>query len=127
MRTIIAGSRDITDYGWLCDAMDEAERLHGIKPSVVVSGAARGVDRMGERWAKERGIPVDPYVADWKTHGRAAGPIRNREMAENADALVALWDGHSGGTKDMIEVAKKKGLTFYVETREACEGGRRET
>ena len=59
-------------------------------------------------------LPLQIYRADWETHGRAAGPIRNRKMAENASALIALWDGASRGTKNMIETAQKKGLLVYV-------------
>jgi hypothetical protein len=54
------------------------------------------------------------FPADWKTHGKAAGPIRNRQMAKNAEALIALWDGNSRGTKNMIETATKLGLKVYV-------------
>jgi hypothetical protein len=60
------------------------------------------------------GYRCEVYKADFKTYGKAGGPIRNREMAEEADALIAFWDGQSRGTKDMIEVAKKKGLKVRV-------------
>ena len=110
MKTIIAGSRDITNYA----IVEEAVRASGISVSTVVSGKQRGVDTLGERWAKAHGVEVAPYPAEWKAHGRAAGPIRNRQMADNADALIAVWDGFSPGTKDMIDVAKRRGLTVYV-------------
>ena len=82
--------------------------------TIVVSGGAPGVDTLGEQYADEMNIPVHVYEADWDKHGRAAGPIRNRKMAENAEALIALWDGKSKGTKNMIETATKKGLMVYV-------------
>jgi hypothetical protein len=109
-RVIIAGGRDYHNYDALLEAVTES----GFTIDVVVSGGANGVDAMGERWAEENGVNLTIFRADWQTHGRAAGPIRNRKMAENADALIALWDGKSRGTKNMIETATKHGLMVYV-------------
>ncbi len=109
-RVIIAGGRDITNYDLVVDAVEES----GFQIDVVVSGGATGVDTLGEQYADESGIPLTVFRADWHTHGRAAGPIRNRKMAENADALIAIWDGKSRGTKNMIETATKLGLLVYV-------------
>lgn len=92
----------------------EAVEAAGWVPSVVVSGAARGADTAGEEWAEANGIPVESMPASWNEHGKAAGAIRNAEMARNADALIALWDGESPGTRDMIERAKAHGLRIYV-------------
>jgi predicted Rossmann fold nucleotide-binding protein DprA/Smf involved in DNA uptake len=80
----------------------------------VISGAASGVDGLGERWAKENGVPVSQYRADWKKYSRRAGPIRNQRMATVADALVAVWDGQSRGTANMIAIALRRGLKVYV-------------
>lgn len=80
----------------------------------VVSGCARGVDLLGEAWAKGAGIPVTRFPAIWEVHGKAAGAIRNQQMAEYAKALVAIWDGKSPGTKDMIRKAKARGLKVVV-------------
>ena len=78
------------------------------------SNGWRGVDSMGEEWAKSKSIPVRRFPADWDGLGKAAGFIRNAEMADYADALIAVWDGKSRGTANMIEVAKKKGLKVHV-------------
>lgn len=110
MRTIIAGSRSIDQYKHVL----EATAACGWKPSVVLCGGARGADAWGKLWATKRGIPVEDYPADWTAHGKAAGPIRNEQMAARADALIALWDGESQGTKHMIELAKKRGMAVYV-------------
>lgn len=110
MRVIIAGGRDITDFWLLQDAVEES----GFDIETVVSGGAKGVDAMGEIFAEEMNLKLNIYEADWERHGRAAGPIRNRKMAENADALIAIWDGKSRGTKNMIETATKLGLLVYV-------------
>lgn len=111
MRTIVAGSRCFTNLA----LMTKAIAASGFQVTTVVSGKAPGADLLGEQWAKARGIPVDPHPADWKQYGRSAGPIRNKEMAENAEALIALWDSESPGTKNMIETAKWMGLKVYVQ------------
>lgn len=110
MITIIAGGRDITDYDHLQDAL-EAYRNDITE---VVSGGAEGVDAMGERYAKGAGLPLKVFKADWAANGKAAGPIRNRQMAEYAQALLAIWDGKSRGTANMIEEARKRGLFVQV-------------
>lgn len=110
MRVIIAGSRNVHSYSKLLEAIDECQ----FPIATVVSGGAKGVDAMGERYAEEMNLKLNVFYADWSQHGRAAGHIRNRKMAESADALIALWDGQSCGTKNMIETAKKLGLLVYV-------------
>lgn len=110
-KTIIAGSRHITDYALVTLAVD----MVSFKVSEVVSGGARGVDALGERFARENGLPLKKFPADWKKHGRRyAGFIRNKDMADYADALIAIWDGKSKGTLDMIKQAKKAGLVVRV-------------
>ena len=110
MKTIIAGSRDITDYNLLLEAI----KYSRIPITTVVSGCAKGVDKLGEQYANDNNIPIEPCPADWKTFGNNAGPIRNKKMAENSEALIAVWDGVSGGTKNMIDTAEKLGLMVYV-------------
>lgn len=110
-RVIIAGTRDFNDYQLLrdkCDAILSAKRQDS--NIVIVSGTARGADRLGERYARERGYEIRQFPADWLNDEKKAGPIRNAKMADNADALIAFWDGQSRGTKNMIETAKRKGL-----------------
>lgn len=117
MRLIIAGPRDVTDPLILGAALASVPRDWGIRPglpSEVVSGGAPGVDTMGERFAAAFGIPVKRFRADWDRHGKAAGPIRNREMAEYADALLAIRKGDSPGTRDMIAQATKRGLKVHI-------------
>lgn len=109
MRVIIAGSREIKDYEEVKKAVDAS----GFHITEVVSGKARGVDRLGEDWADEHGIPVKPFPAKWG-RGMNAGNIRNGEMAEYAHALIAIWDGESSGTEDMIKKAHAKNLYVYV-------------
>jgi hypothetical protein len=110
MRVVIAGGREFNNYELLREICDE----HISPDSEIVSGGARGTDTLGERYAKERGFDTKLFPADWKTHGRKAGPIRNKEMADYGDMLIAFWDGKSSGTKNMIENSKKLGLIVHI-------------
>lgn len=110
MKVIIAGGRDITNP----DLVELAVRQSGFSITEVVSGRAPGVDTLGERWARMNKIPITPFPADWKKYGKPAGPIRNTQMANYAEALIAIWDGKSSGTKDMINQAQAKGLAVFI-------------
>ena len=112
MRTIIAGSRTILRMAELEKAIEKASDM--IQISEVVCGKAKGVDSLGMAWAMMNQVPINYFPADWKTFGKAAGYVRNKEMAEYADALIALWDGESKGTGHMIDIAGEKDLTIFV-------------
>jgi hypothetical protein len=109
MKTIIAGSRSITDYSEVWGAVNDVE----FQITEVVCGMAKGVDLLGKRWAEKNRVPVKEFPADWDAHGKAAGPIRNRQMAEYAEALILVWDGQSKGSANMLQEAKKRGLKIY--------------
>lgn len=112
-RVIIAGSRSFANYEMLKANMNRL--LQNISDEIsIVCGTARGADRLGEKYAKEMGFHVAYFPADWERYGKAAGYIRNKEMAQNADALVAFWDGESRGTKSMIDLAKEYDLSVRV-------------
>lgn len=110
MKTIIAGSRTCVSMNHLVEAI---KRINWT-PTTIISGAAKGADALGEQWALENSVPIKQFKPDWIKYGKAAGPIRNRGMAESADALIVLWDGKSSGTKNMIETARKLELKVYV-------------
>lgn len=110
MKVIIAGSRTINALKPILTAIAAS----GFEITEVVSGGAHGADQVGATWAQDNGIPVRYFDAEWTKYGRKAGPIRNRQMAEYADALLAIWDGKSRGTKNMIEEARKRNLKVYV-------------
>lgn len=114
MKVIVAGGREFDNYELMCTTLDYYFKDLDKKDLVIVSGRANGADKLGERYAREHFINVECYGADWKKYGNAAGPIRNRQMAENADALVAYHDGKSRGTKNMIETATELGLKVRV-------------
>jgi hypothetical protein len=112
MKTIIAGSRSITDYEMVKLAIIKS----GFKITQVISGGAVGVDKLGERWAQENNVPVKRFPADWKTYGKAAGPIRNSEMVKYCEAAIIIWDGSSRGAQDTITKMQNanKELFIYV-------------
>ncbi len=111
MRVIVAGSRSAKEHD-VRHALDTCPWIGFV--TAIVSGTARGTDRFGEQWAKDHGIRIEQYPADWKTFGKRAGPVRNQIMAENAEGLIAVWDGESRGTASMIELAKKRGLRIDI-------------
>jgi len=112
VRVIIAGSREGFKLEDVYTAMKDSQFAH--KVTEIVSGTARGVDRLGEQYAKDHNIPVKKFPADWDKHGKSGGYIRNAEMAKYADAAVILWDGESKGTKHMIDIAEKEGIPYSV-------------
>lgn len=112
-RVIIAGSREFQDYAILKATMDKL--LKNVRDEIVIiSGTARGADALGERYARERNYAIHSFPAEWDRFGKAAGFVRNEEMAANADALVAFWDGQSRGTKHMIDIAKRNQLKVRI-------------
>lgn len=114
-RVIIAGTRDFSNYELLkekCDNILSTKRQDS--NIVILSGTAKGADRLGERYARERGFQLRRFPADWDKDGKKAGMLRNYRMADNADALIAFWDGTSRGTAHMIMTAKEKGLATRV-------------
>ena len=88
--------------------------FRSVSQSRYVSGEARGADSLGKRLAYENEWEVLSFPADWDKYGKTAGYKRNDEMARNADALIAFWDGKSRGTKHMIDLAKKYDLQARI-------------
>ena len=114
MKIIIAGTRTFNDKHLLFCQMDYLIAKFDLQYFEVISGTAEGADKLGEEWGKERHATITRFPADWNKHGKAAGPIRNAEMADVADICVVFWDGKSKGTKNMIETALSKGLMVKV-------------
>jgi hypothetical protein len=115
-KLIIAGGRDFSNYEMLkqwADYLLKDKVAQGSK-IIIISGTANGGDKLGERYAKERGFDIIAKPADWDRHGKSAGYKRNVEMAETGDALLAFWDGASRGTNHMINIAKERGLPYRV-------------
>lgn len=112
-RVIVAGSRTFNDYFIFCRILDPL--LKDVGDVILVSGdASKGPDRMAIEYANDKGILCRKFPANWDEHGKSAGYIRNAEMAENAEILIAIWDGKSKGTRHMIDIAQRKGLKVLV-------------
>ena len=116
-RVIVAGSRNFTDKEKLYKVLDN--RLASIKDKVEsISGHCRGADMLGEQYAKEHGIPLVLFPADWDRYGKRAGYIRNDKMARYASKkdgiLIAFPVGEARGTKMMIRIAHSYGLETDV-------------
>ncbi len=110
MRVIIAGGRLFTDYDRL---LGVCKRIMS-KRDTVVCGMAPGADMLGMKFAEDNMLDVRTYPAAWQRYGKRAGILRNVDMAQNADALIAFWDGESRGTKHMIDTALDRGLDVHV-------------
>jgi hypothetical protein len=115
MRVLVCGGRD---YGRVSDEIQAAyDWLDGLRGGLpegqnieIIHGCARGADSIAGSWASERGVPVHAFPADWNKHGRAAGPIRNRQMlVEGKPDLVVAFPG-GRGTANMIAQAKAAGV-----------------
>ncbi len=101
MRVLICGGRDFTDRELMHSLLDKLRPVI----DVVIHGAARGADELADLWAQESGKPVMAFPADWTTHGRAAGPIRNKRMlVEGKPDVVFAFPG-GRGTENMISQA----------------------
>jgi hypothetical protein len=116
VKVIVAGSRSIDDAELVSNAMFDFEYYVGTIDEVVC-GMAAGADMHGRNRAMARGIPVKEFPANWDSFGKSAGPRRNREMAEYADGLVAVWDGKSSGTIDMVTYMMKARKPVILITR----------
>jgi major membrane immunogen (membrane-anchored lipoprotein) len=114
MKIIIAGSRLFDNYEMLCEFCDFYLKNKSNDEIEIVSGTANGADKLGEKYAQERGYKLKQFPANWEKYKKSAGYIRNKEMAEYADALIAFWDEKSKGTKHMIDLAKEKKLKIKI-------------
>lgn len=120
MKTIIAGGRDFDHYEYLAEVLSFlslpiTELVSGHQCTEDTSTGRRyGADYLGEQWAKASSIPIRTFPANWKKLGKAAGPVRNGEMADYAEFLIAFWDGDSRGTANMIDHMKKRRKPYLV-------------
>ena len=110
-KVIIAGGREFKDYNVVDEVMNANFDVGSL---TIISGGARGADMLGQQFALRNDIPLLIFPADWGAHGKSAGYIRNIQMAEEADCLVAFWDGVSKGTAHMIKEAKRRDLRVEV-------------
>jgi deoxycytidine triphosphate deaminase len=115
MIVVISGSRDFTDLDYFSTEMDGfLLDLNSQEKVLMVSGGARGTDTLAKDYAEKNGIEFKEFLADWDTHGKKAGILRNLEMLEVADQVVAFWNGKSPGTTHMIEQCLKRRIPITV-------------
>lgn len=102
MRLAIIGSRSFSDYELL------KENVLKSFPNVllIVSGGAKGADKLGEKLADELGLKTEIYLPDWARYGKGAGLVRNELIIKNSEGVIAFWDGLSKGTKKSIEISR---------------------
>lgn len=116
-RVLVTGSRTWTNGAAIAGALSSLLDLN--EPITIVHGACkRGADDIAHRLANALGLGIERHPADWKTHGRGAGPIRNRDMVDSldpaTDLVLAFWDGKSPGTLNTIELARDRHVTVKV-------------
>jgi len=114
MKTIICGSRWINNYFLIDVSIQAAEKEKGIKITEIVTGGCSGIDQLAENYAKEHGIRLSIFPANWSKYDLSAGAIRDQQMVDYADALIAIWDSQSRGTQITINMAMKKGIPVYI-------------
>jgi hypothetical protein len=114
LKIIIAGSRSFDDYDFLKKQCDLILAKFISKEVEIVSGTAKGADYLGECYAIHNGYNIKKYPANWQEYGKRAGHVRNKQMAEYADVLIAFWDGISRGTQDMVEQMNKLNKKVFI-------------
>jgi len=113
MKLIIAGSRTLTNYSLLKERVDFM-LSNTAMPIEIISGGAIGADKLGERYAKEKGYYVKMFLPDYEEYGIVAPLIRNTEMAKYATHAIIFWDGKSTGSDDMIKKCEPNGVVYKV-------------
>ncbi len=111
-RIVIGGYRNFNDYevfkAFVNSCIGDENEI------TVLSGHCKGADLMAEQYAEEKGFATEIYPADWKKYGRAAGPIRNKQMVEKADIVIAFTCDRATGTKNLISHAQKLGKKIFI-------------
>jgi len=113
MKIAIIGSRSFINI----DLMTQT--LNDLDIDEIISGGAKGADTLARNYAIENRIPLKEFKPDWAQYGRGAGIIRNKQIIDSADYILAFWDGQSKGTQSSINYAKKndkpiKVITFHT-------------
>jgi hypothetical protein len=108
MKVAVIGSRTFSSYESVVNVLSK------IKITEIISGGAVGADSLGERYAKDNDIPTKIFLPDWKTHGKKAGFLRNTQIIEECEMVVAFWNMESKGTKDSLDKAEKLGKKVLI-------------
>lgn len=108
MKYAVIGSRGFEDWQFLCNIMG------GFTCSAIISGGAKGADRLAAKYAKLKNIPLVEFIPDWEAFGKSAGFIRNEKIISACDEVIAFWDGKSAGTGASIKLAKKQKKNVHI-------------
>ena len=116
IKIIIAGSRDFDNYIYAETKLLSYFKENGIHSTdiEIISGGARGADKIGEKFANRYGVKLTVFPAQWDKYGKSAGYRRNKEMVDIASAAICFWNGKSKGTKHTIDLCKEKGIPVKV-------------
>ena len=109
MKVAVIGSRTFSNQNQMFSVLDKLKITH------LVSGGARGADSLAEQWAHQKKIPVTVYKPDWERFGKSAGFLRNYDIIQDAELVVAFWDGTSKGTEHSIKYAKRINKPIIIE------------
>jgi hypothetical protein len=110
MVVAIIGSREFNDYNLMCKTLNPVKD----KITLIVSGGAYGADKLGERFAEDNNIPTKIFIPDWDRLGKRAGFVRNKDIVNAADVIIAFWDGKSPGTASALDYAESVEKPFKV-------------
>lgn len=110
MKVAVIGSRSFTNY----NVLDNILKQHLKSEDIIVSGGATGADSLSEQFAKQNGHKTFIYLPNWKIYGKSAGFIRNKQIVDNSDYIIAFWNGTSKGTLNSINLAKEQGKQVFV-------------
>lgn len=114
-KIVIAGCRNYYNYdeakAYLDDCLADINSKNDI---IILSGAANGADKLGERYALENNFRVELFLPEWDKYGKSAGPKRNKLMAQACDYVICFWDGESSGTRSMIDYAKEYDKPLFI-------------
>lgn len=114
-RVLVGGCRSYVDYSAFCSHMDVLlPQITTESDIIIVSGGCRGTDALAEQYAAAHGYAIERHIPEWARYGRAAGPRRNRTMVECADYVIAFWDGHSRGTRSLIDCTHKAQKPLHI-------------
>ncbi len=108
MKLAIIGSREFNDFTLLESYVEKTS------PSMIISGGAKGADTLAEQYAEKHAVELLIFKPDWKQFGRGAGMVRNRQIVDAAEHIMAFWDGQSKGTKASIDYARKMGKPVSI-------------
>jgi len=113
MKLLICGSRNWTSWSLIQNFLDKFKAQHG--QFELIHGDCRGADKMGAYLANKMNMKVTAFPADWNTHGKAAGPIRNKQMIDDKPDYVVAFKGHTSvGTKNLINIARSANIKVEV-------------